>query len=183
VQLFDVALESWVGLASSLCVFAETCGSAMALEHNGDLYSCDHYVYPENKLGNIMEAALTSMVQSVRQRQFGIDKRETLPRYCKDCDVLFACNGECPKHRFMPTPDGERGWNYLCSGYRTFFRHIDPCMRFMAAELAQERAPANVMAWLRQKESRGGENKRLGRNEACLCGSGRKYKKCCGLES
>jgi uncharacterized protein len=183
VQLFDVALESWLGVSRSLCVFEETCGAAMALEHNGDLYSCDHYVYPENRLGNIMENPLAAMARSEQQRQFGLDKRETLPRYCEECDVRFACNGECPKHRFTLTPDGEAGLNYLCAGYKRFFRHIDPYMRFMAQELREERAPANVMSWVLAQEGLDKGNRRPGRNEACPCGSGRKYKKCCGQNS
>jgi uncharacterized protein len=145
VQLFDVALESWMGMEASLCVFRRTCGAALAMEHTGDLYSCDHYVYPENKLGNIMDAALAQLVSSPQQKAFGKAKLDTLPRYCLNCDVRFACNGECPKHRFMTTPDGEAGLNYLCAGYKHFFRHIDPYMRFMAEELRAGRAPANIM--------------------------------------
>src|SRR5262249_51441742 len=109
VQIFDVALESWYGVPQGLCVFRETCGAAMAIEHNGDLYSCDHYVYPENKLGNIMSSPLESMVASTEQRKFGTAKRNSLPRYCRECEVRFACNGECPKHRFAFAPDGEAG--------------------------------------------------------------------------
>jgi uncharacterized protein len=152
VQLFDVTLESWLGLEPSLCVFRPTCGAAMALEHNGDLYSCDHYVYPENRLGNILEQPLLTLVNSAQQRAFGLDKRDSLPRYCRECDVRFACNGECPKHRFILTPDGEPGLNYLCAGYKLFFQHVDPYMKFMANELRRERPPANVMSWIRQKE-------------------------------
>jgi uncharacterized protein len=152
VQLFDVALESWLGQEPGLCVFRPTCGAAMALEHTGDLYSCDHYVYPENKLGNILEQPLQALVNSAPQRRFGLDKRDSLPRYCRECDVRFACNGECPKHRFITTPDGEPGLNYLCAGYKLFFQHVDPYMRFMANELHHHRPPANVMAWIHQKE-------------------------------
>ncbi|MGD0220804.1 MAG: anaerobic sulfatase-maturation protein [Terriglobia bacterium] len=152
VQLFDVTLESWLGLQPSLCVFRPTCGAAMALEHNGDLYSCDHYVYPEYKLGNIMEQPLQSLVNSPQQRGFGLDKRDSLPQYCRKCDVRFACNGECPKHRFISTPDGEPGLNYLCESYKTFFKHVDPFMKFMATELRHERPPANVMPWIGQRE-------------------------------
>ncbi len=180
VQIFDVSLESWYGLGSSLCIFRETCGSAMALEHNGDLYSCDHYVYPENKLGNIMDTPIGDLAASPQQLRFGVDKRDTLPRYCRECEFRFACNGECPKHRFTRTPDGEGGLNYLCPGYKLFFRHIDPYMRFMAEELRNERPPANVMDWVRaREESRTGAGA-PGRNGPCPCGSGRKYKKCCG---
>jgi uncharacterized protein len=155
VQIFDVALESWVGMEPSLCVLRKTCGMAMAIEHNGDLYSCDHFVYPENRLGNIMESPLASLVNSPRQMKFGLDKWETLPRYCRECEVRFACNGECPKHRFIRTPDGEEGLNYLCEGYKLFFRHIDHYMKFMAGELREGRPPANIMAWARRFKPHG----------------------------
>lgn len=145
VQQFDVALKSWLGLDASLCVFRKTCGSALAVEHTGDLYSCDHFVYPEHKLGNLMEADLKQMVGSQQQKKFGLDKQDSLPRMCRQCDVRFACNGECPKHRFLKTPDGEPGLNYLCAGYKHFFQHIDPYMQFMAAELRAGRPPANIM--------------------------------------
>lgn len=145
VQIFDVALESWLGLEPSLCVFRKTCGSALAMEHTGDVYSCDHFVYPEHKLGNIMESPLEQIVASPQQVRFGNDKRDTLPRMCRECEVRFACNGECPKHRFLRTPDGEPGLNYLCAGYKHFFHHVDPYMKFMAAELSAGRPPANIM--------------------------------------
>jgi uncharacterized protein len=180
VQMFDVTLESWMGMDQSLCVFSETCGAALAIEHNGDLYSCDHYVYPDNKLGNIMERPLESMVSEPRQRKFGLDKRDTLPRYCRQCEVRFACNGECPKHRFIRTPDGEPGLNYLCAGYKMFFKHVDPYMRFMAEELRREKAPANVMEWARSRDASRPPHGRVGRNDPCPCGSGKKFKKCCG---
>lgn len=177
VQLFDVSLQMWVGEEASLCIFRRNCGSAMALEHNGDLYSCDHFVYPENRLGNIMENPLGEMARSAQQVQFGTDKESSLPEYCRECEVRFACNGECPKHRFMKTPDGEPGLNYLCSGYKMFFRHIDPYMRFMADELTHARAPANIMSALRERERGSGHP---GRNDPCPCGSGLKFKRCCG---
>jgi uncharacterized protein len=180
VQLFDVALESWLGVPPSLCVFRETCGAALAMEHNGDLFSCDHYVYPENKLGNIMESPLASLVDSPQQKEFGLDKLDTLPGYCRQCDVRFACNGECPKHRFVRTSDGKEGLNYLCPGYKIFFRHIGPYMRFMAAELREGKSPANVMAWARAQDAEVEGRRKLGRNDPCPCGSGKKYKKCCG---
>ena len=179
VQLFDVSLEMWAGLEASLCVFRKTCGAAMAIEHCGDLYSCDHFVYPENRLGNIMESPLETLVTSEQQRQFGAAKESTLPRYCRECDVRFACNGECPKHRFMTTPDGEPGLNYLCAGYKMFFRHVDPYMRFMAAELMAQRAPANVMRWAAAEDARAALQN-TGRNDPCPCGSGKKFKHCCG---
>jgi len=145
VQLFDVALESWLGLDASLCVFRKTCGSALAMEHTGDLYSCDHFVYPEHNLGNLMKTDLEQMTGSAQQEKFGRDKLDSLPRMCRQCDVRFACNGECPKHRFLKTPEGEAGLNYLCAGYKHFFHHIDPYMQFMAGELRAGRAPANIM--------------------------------------
>lgn len=178
VQLFDVSLEMWAGMEASLCVFRKQCGSALAIEHCGDLYSCDHYVYPQNRLGNIMESPLETLVNSDQQRSFGEAKESTLPRYCRECDVRFACNGECPKHRFARTPDGEAGLNYLCAGYKMFFGHIDPYMRFMAAELVSNRAPANVMRWVAEQKRQEALEK-AARNDPCPCGSGRKFKLCC----
>jgi uncharacterized protein len=175
VQHFDVALESWLGLPQSVCVFRRTCGSALAMEHTGDLYSCDHFVYPEFKLGNIMEKPMREMAYSPRQHDFGNAKADTLPRMCRECEVRFACNGECPKHRFERTPDGEAGLNYLCAGYKLFFNHIDPYMRFMADELRAGRPPANVMKIAGPGQTIAAQ----GRNEPCRCGSGRKAKKCC----
>jgi uncharacterized protein len=180
VQLFDVSLEMWTGLEASLCVFRPTCGSALALEHNGDLYSCDHFVYPQNRLGNIMQAPLAQMVSSPQQIQFGQDKLNTLPQYCRQCEVRFACNGECPKHRFAKTPDGEPGLNYLCAAYKRFFTHIDPYMRFMAEELRCHRPPANVMQWARACDLQSSAPAKPGRNDLCACGSGLKFKRCCG---
>ncbi|WP_348263753.1 anaerobic sulfatase-maturation protein [Telmatobacter sp. DSM 110680] len=148
IQQFDVALESWLGMEASLCVFRKTCGSALAMEHTGDLYSCDHFVYPEHKLGNVLQDNLNEMVASKQQKKFGMAKRDTLPRMCRECDVRFACNGECPKHRFLTTPDGEAGLNYLCAGYKHFFHHIAPYMQFMATELREGRPPANIMRFV-----------------------------------
>ncbi len=181
VQLFDVSLEMWTGLQASLCVFRPTCGSALVIEHNGDVYSCDHFVYPQNRLGNIMEAPMEQMVSSPQQIQFGQDKQTTLPQYCRQCEVRFACNGECPKHRFARTPDGEPGLNYLCAAYKRFFTHIDPYMRFMAEELRHQRPPANVMQWTRARDLKASVATKPGRNELCPCGSGLKFKRCCGL--
>ncbi len=151
VQLFDTALGNWMGLGSSLCVFAEKCGAALAMEHNGDLYSCDHYVYPRYQLGNVMNQSLGAMLNSPAQIKFGNDKLDALPKFCRECDVRFACNGECPKHRFITTPDGEAGLNYLCAAYKKFFQHIDPHMKTMARLLHENRAPAEIMARLSQK--------------------------------
>ncbi|MGE5327539.1 MAG: anaerobic sulfatase-maturation protein [Deltaproteobacteria bacterium] len=182
VQIFDVALESWLGIPQGLCVFRETCGAALAIEHNGDLYSCDHYVYPGNRLGNVLEHPIESLVSSPQQRKFETDKRDTLPRYCRECEVRFACNGECPKHRFIRAPDGEAGLNYLCAGYKLFFKHIDPHMRFMADQIRRQRAPAGVMEWIKIQEVQTPDGRVPGRNDPCPCGSGKKYKKCCGRE-
>jgi len=153
VQIFDVALESWSGLPPSLCVFAPTCGQAPVIEHNGDLYSCDHFVYPENKLGNILEKSIGGLLATPQQARFGSAKA-ILPSDCQQCDVRFACNGECPKHRFTATASGEYGLNYLCAGYKHFFHHIGPYMRFMADELRAQRAPARVMSWARTQGPR-----------------------------
>jgi uncharacterized protein len=144
VQAFDVALESWHLGRSSLCVFAETCGDAVVLEHGGDVYSCDHFVDDAHRLGDVRETPLAELVASDRQRRFGADKRDTLPEYCRRCDVRFACHGGCPKDRFVETPDGEPGLNYLCAGYRTFFRHVDGPMRAMAALLRSGRPASDV---------------------------------------
>ena len=144
VQLFDAALGSWMGASASLCVFAETCGTALVLEHNGDLYACDHYVYPRYKLGNLLNQSLGEMVNSPAQRKFGTDKQATLPKYCRACEVRFACNGECPKHRFLRTIDGAPGLNYLCAAYKRFFSHVDGSMRAMA-ELVRRGQPAALI--------------------------------------
>ncbi len=145
VQMFDVALANWVDEPPGLCVHSETCGLALALEHTGDLYSCDHFVEPRYKLGNIKEQHMLELVSSPQQRQFGLDKRNTLPQYCLDCDVRFACHGGCPKDRFVETPDGEPGLNYLCPGFKAFFHHIDGPMRFMAEQLRRGAAPADLV--------------------------------------
>lgn len=182
IQLFDVALEVWIGLPSSLCFYGKTCGNAPIIEHNGDIYSCDHYVYPENKLGNINEYSLHQLVYSSKQEIFGNAKSDQLPNHCRKCNVRFICNGECPKHRFMMTNEGEYGLNYLCRGYKQFFQHIDPYMKFMASELRMSRAPANVMHWIRERDMEIALL-RPERNANCPCGSGLKYKKCCGRNS
>jgi uncharacterized protein len=151
VQLFDTALGNWMGLGSSLCVFAEKCGAALAIEHNGDLYSCDHYVYPRYHLGNVLNQSLGSMIRSPQQIRFGNDKLDTLPRYCRECEVRFACHGECPKRRFISTPAGEAGLNYLCAAYKKFFNHIDPHMKTMARLLQNQRPAAEIMTLLAAK--------------------------------
>ncbi len=145
IQLFDSTLANWVGEQPGVCTMARTCGHAGVMEYNGDVYSCDHFVFPEYKLGNIRQKSLVEMMYSERQTQFGADKHDKLPRQCKECEYLFACNGECPKNRFAVTADGEPGLNYLCAGYRRFFEHVAPYMNFMRAELEAGRPPANVM--------------------------------------
>lgn len=147
VQQFDAALANWVGEMPGICVFSETCGDAVVVEHNGDVYSCDHYVYPEYRLGNIQEKNLAELVQSPQQKNFGREKLNSLPQFCIGCDYRFACHGECPKHRFGITPDGEYGLNYFCRAYKKFFSNVHPYMQFMADELAANRPPATVMAW------------------------------------
>ncbi|MCK4820726.1 SPASM domain-containing protein, partial [bacterium] len=128
-----------------LCIFSPTCGNALALEHNGDLYSCDHFVEPRFLLGNINEQPLVDLITSDKQRRFGLDKLNTLPMYCRECTVRFACHGGCPKNRFIETPGGEPGLNYLCAGYKAFFQHIDQPMRTMATLLRRNQAPAEIM--------------------------------------
>jgi uncharacterized protein len=145
VQLFDATLANWMGVQPSVCTMAKTCGHAGVMEFNGDVYSCDHYVFPEFKLGNIRNQTFVEMMYSDRQQQFGNDKQEKLPGQCRACRYLFACNGECPKNRFSVTANGEPGLNYLCRGYYKFFEHVAPYMDFMKNELDNQRAPANVM--------------------------------------
>ncbi len=145
IQIFDSTLANWMGAQPGVCTMAPTCGHAGVMEFNGDVYSCDHFVFPEFKLGNIYEKSLIEMMYSEKQIQFGQQKRDSLPNKCKECNYLFACNGECPKNRFLTTEDGEPGLNYLCKGYYQFFDHVAPYMDFMKKELLAERPPANVM--------------------------------------
>ena len=180
VQLFDTTLGAHVG-QYSLCVFSPTCGGAVALEHTGDLYSCDHYVEPKYLLGNIRQTHMADLVGSAQQRGFGEHKRDALPRYCRECSVRFACNGGCPKDRFLSTPDGEAGLNYLCAGYKIFFEHVDRPMRLMKRLLEAQRPPADIMQWYAaQDETWRVQARNFGRNEPCPCGSGRKVKQCHG---
>jgi uncharacterized protein len=145
VQMFDIALSNWHGEPSPVCVFSERCGTALVLEHSGDMYSCDHFVEPDYKLGNIKSQHMLEMVASDQQFKFGRDKCDKLPLYCRNCDVRFACHGGCPKDRFITTPDGEPGLNYLCAGYKKFFHHTDEPMRAMSELLKEERPPADIM--------------------------------------
>jgi uncharacterized protein len=148
VQIFDVALAAWSGSRPGLCIFDETCGTAMAMEHNGDLYACDHFVAPPYRLGNILETPLADLVGDPRQVQFGLDKKASLPRTCRECPVRFVCNGGCPKDRLLTAPSGEPGLNILCDGFKSFFTHIDAPMRTMADLLRQHRPAAEIMPTL-----------------------------------
>jgi len=182
VQTFEAAARNWAGMGQSgMCVFNETCGLGLALEHNGDLFSCDHFVDPEYLLGNIGDASIEDLVSGRQQHAFGQDKRDSLPRYCLECDVRFACHGECPKNRFLTTPDGEPGLNYLCAGFKAFFHHVDPTMRRMIELMRADRPAADVMDEIsRQDQVLVDAVRRAGRNDPCPCGSGRKLKRCHG---
>ena len=174
VQAFDSALASWYGEGGGVCVHAETCGEQLALEHNGDLYSCDHFVEPGYLLGNIGDRTMLELVDLPQQRAFGRAKRDTLTRACRECDVRFACNGGCPKDRFGTSTYDEPGQHYLCAAYLEFFRHVRGPMEAMVQLLREDRAPSELMAsYARDDAARG-------RNEPCTCGSGRKWKKCHG---
>ncbi len=174
VQAFDTALAHWCGLPNGVCVHDETCGLQVALEHTGDLYSCDHFVEPGHLLGNIEQEHMLDLVGSAQQRSFGRDKQDLLTQRCRDCEVRFACNGGCPKDRFIDSPEGEPGHNYLCAGYEAFFHHVGQPMRVMADHLEAGQPPASVM----NRYAR--EDARRGRNDPCTCGSGRKWKHCHG---
>ncbi|NWF55672.1 MAG: anaerobic sulfatase maturase [Syntrophaceae bacterium] len=184
---FDGALAGWLGMAGTVCIFGPTCGLALALEHNGDLYSCDHFVEPNHFLGNILTTPMNELVASAKQKNFGQDKKDRLPRYCRECEFLFVCNGECPKNRFIPTPDGEPEWNYLCAGYKAFFKHADRPMKIMADLIRRGRSAEEVMGILDME----GKNirakfEKAGRNDPCPCGATdeggkpKKFKKCHG---
>ncbi|YCI30678.1 anaerobic sulfatase maturase [Erwinia sp. PK3-005] len=178
VQMFDLALAAWMGQPPVLCVHAETCGHAFALEANGDLYNCDHYVYPEHLLGNIHQQSIQALNNSERAIIFGEAKRERLTADCRRCDYRFACHGGCPKHRFAVSPSGLPGHNYLCAGYQHFFQHISRYMNVWRGLLTQGYPPSAIMPWLAQKAPKAAEA--VGRNDLCPCASGKKYKRCCG---
>jgi uncharacterized protein len=181
VQIFDATLANWVGEMPGLRVFSETCGDSLVMEHNGDVFSCDYFVFHGYFLGNISETPLIDMVKSQQQFDFGINKRNKLPRHCLRCDVWFACHGECPKHGILKTPNSEPGLNYLCEGYKMFFHHVEPYMEYMAKEFKNKRTPANVINWIRNKEKKVVKFTLVPeRNDPCPCGSGKKYKSCCG---
>ncbi len=175
VQTFEATLRNWLGMPSSgMCVFNETCGTGLAIEHNGDLYACDHFVEPSYLLGNIEETHMLDMVASPQQLKFGADKRDSLPRYCLECDVRFACHGECPKNRFILTPDGEPGLNYLCVGFKEFFHHVSFPMKIMSGLIRRGREAKEVMDILERTFAG------VRRLDPCPCGSGRKFRQCHG---
>jgi uncharacterized protein len=176
VQIFEEAARTALGHEHALCVFRKTCGDVPVIEHNGDFFSCDHFVDVEHRLGNIREAPLVELLESPAQRSFGQAKLDTLPRYCQTCEVLALCNGGCPKDRFLKTPDGETGLNYLCAGYKRFFTLCKPFVQELAAlwrrqSIQGQKPPVRAAA---AKASA-----KIGRNDPCPCGSGLKYKKCC----
>lgn len=148
IQMFDSTLAGWMGLPPSVCSLAETCGHAGIMEFNGDVYTCDHFVFPEFKLGNIYERSLLEIMNSREQIQFGQNKQQLLTQHCRECEYLFACHGECPRNRFVQSPEGEAGHNYLCKGYRKFFEHAAPYMDFMKYQLQHDQPAANVMEWI-----------------------------------
>ncbi len=151
VVTFDCILANWMRVPPPLCIYAEICGHAGVVEFNGDVYSCDHYVFPEYKLGNIENKSLLTLMNSELQLKFGRDKKDKLPSNCRKCEFLDLCNGECPKNRIIFTPEGEPGLNYLCEGFKMFYSHVGPYMDFMANELTHDRAASNVMKWARSK--------------------------------
>lgn len=150
IQMFDATLANWVGQTPGLCTLSKSCGHASAMEHNGDVFACDHFVFPEYKRGNIHTQTITEMMYSPEQLQFGKNKWQSLPRQCKECSFLFACYGECPKNRFAIDAYGNKGLNYLCKGYKRFFAHVAPYMQFMKEQLEKELPPADVMLHLNE---------------------------------
>jgi len=172
IQIFEEAARPALGQGHTLCIFKETCGGIPVIEHNGDFFSCDHFVDAAHRLGNIRTTPLVNLLESPAQKAFGQAKLDTLPRYCQTCSVRATCNGECPKNRFIETPDGEPGLNYLCAGYQKFFTHCEPFLaQVRALRHLQQNAPVTAVP-----AAPGGK---VGRNDPCPCGSGRKFKACC----
>ncbi|MCP4724423.1 MAG: anaerobic sulfatase maturase [bacterium] len=176
VQIFEEAARTAFNQDHSLCIFRQTCGDIPVIEHNGDFYPCDHYVESSRLAGNINETHLGSLLESQSQRDFGQAKRDTLPRYCRECEVLDICNGECPKNRFIKTPDGKNGLNYLCEGYKRFFKHCQPFVRELASVWRRTSTEDRLES---DQTYRSNPSAKTGRNESCPCGSGKKYKHCC----
>ncbi len=197
VNMFDSVLSSWCGQQSGMCHFVERCGHAFALEANGDLYNCDHYVYPEHRLGNIHEKSISECNQSQQAIEFGLKKHSTLTADCKQCPFKFACNGGCPKHRFERSPNGHPNHNYFCKGYKHFFAHSAETMKEMRRLISVGRYADEIMQALAYQEAGNSHNRvsialktpqtkqksaTLGRNSPCSCDSGVKYKHCCGAK-
>ena len=182
IQTFEAAARNWMGLPSSgMCVFEETCGLGLALEHNGDLYSCDHFVEPKFLLGNIQEEHMLELVSSDQQIKFGLDKRDTLPKYCRECEVRFACHGECPKNRFIQTPDGEDGLNYLCAGWKGFFHRINEPYKILVALMRTGRPASDVMQIVSEREAHFNVAYSKSKPEdPCPCGSQMPFRRCHG---
>ncbi|KHT64374.1 sulfatase maturase [Photobacterium gaetbulicola] len=175
VQQFDATLTTWIGQPSPICVFAPRCGHAFAIEANGDLFQCDHYVYPEYKLGNIHTSSIKTMNNSNEAIEFGLNKSQLLNSQCQSCRYRFACHGGCPKHRFLPGPNDKLDHNYLCEGYYSFFDHSQHAMAFMAKLIKNGKSPALIMDYYAEQQ----KNAKVSRNALCPCGSGIKYKRCC----
>jgi uncharacterized protein len=176
VQIFEETARTALGQEHALCIFRKTCGDIPVIEHNGDFFSCDHFVNPEYRLGNIQQVALVDLLESPAQRAFGQAKWDTLPQFCRTCEVLNMCHGGCPKDRILRTPDGQEGLNYLCAGYKTFFTHARPFVAQLSSlwrgqSLARPDSPT--------KGKTIQVSPKVGRNDPCPCGSGLKYKKCC----
>jgi uncharacterized protein len=176
VQLFDVTLHAYFG-QRMLCIHAPTCGFGPALEHNGDVYSCDHFVEPDYLLGNIHKTHMLKLISSATQREFGDNKRDTLTRQCQECDVRVLCNGGCPKDRFMMSKDGEQGQNYLCDGLFAFFDHVRPTMDIMASHVQRREPAARVMEWVAAQDAMRSPN------APCPCGNGREFANCHGADA
>ena len=147
VQLFDATLANWVGANPGVCIYKEQCGDALVIEYNGDVYSCDHFVFREYRIGNILDSSFLELLYCQPQKQFGMKKSNSLPERCRRCKWLFACHGECPKNRLSMSSGRKTGNNYLCEGFQHFFSHAAPYMQFMAQQLEKKRAPAYVMEW------------------------------------
>jgi uncharacterized protein len=176
VQIFEEATRTAFGQEHTICIFKKICGGVPVVEHNGDFYSCDHFVDEEHHLGNIQEIPLVELLDGGEQKAFGQAKLDTLPRYCRECEVRDMCNGECPKNRFIKTPGGEEGLNYLCAGYKKFFLHCRPFVDEVAAlwrrqNIEKQKPPGDIRV--------SGVTSGIGRNDPCPCGSGKKYKNCC----
>ena len=176
VQIFEEAAGTALGQEHRLCIFRETCGDVPVIERNGDFFSCDHFVDREHCLGNIRQTPLVSLIESPVQRAFGQVKQNTLPRYCKACEVRAMCNGGCPKDRILRTTDGEAGLNYLCAGYKRFFTHCRPFVEELVAFRQRQALERQTLPIPPVREK---AHFKVGRNDPCPCGSGRKYKKCC----